>query len=187
VDAGETDGTHVVLYGLVGSGIVEPDADYEFEWDGSLALFPDGQPATLDIWLDSGSDSAEPVLMVPGVLAGAASQPLLANLVFTPSEGGASVAVVSLGEVASTMSLAEIAAAAPSATFAPLYYVLDVETGATSLVEGNPMALPSEGVYPFSPGYLEAGSYLLLTALTDVWGNTGVEADPVVLTEALGP
>ena len=43
----------------------------------AVALFPDGQPATLDIWLDSGSDSAEPVLMVPGLLSGAAEEPLV--------------------------------------------------------------------------------------------------------------
>jgi hypothetical protein len=186
VYAGETDGESVLLYGLVGSGIVEPDEDYEFAWDASVALFSDGQPAMLDIWLDSGSADAEPVLTVPGLLAGAAEEPLMTNLVFTPAEGGASAAVVSLGDVASTLSLAEIAAAAPSATFSPLYYLIDASSGETSLIAGEPLPLPDDGVYAFSPGYLQAGSYLLLTSLTDVWGNTGVEVDSVVLTEALG-
>lgn len=186
VYAGLVDGSQVLLYGLVGSGIVESEADYEFPWDGAVALFPDGQPAMLDIWLDSGSESAEPVLSVPVVLDGAAEEPLSANLVFTPSEGGASVAVVSLGNVGSTMSLAEIATAAPSATLYPVYYVIDVDTGEMSSVLGDPMALPEDGVYPFSIGYLNAGQYILINLLSDVWGNVGSEGDAVYLLEPLG-
>jgi hypothetical protein len=186
VYAGLVDGDQVVLYGLVGSGIVEAETDYEFAWDGAVALFPDGQPAMLDIWLDSGSESAEPVLSVPVVLEGASEEPLAANLVFSPSEESASVAVISFGDVGSTMTLAEIAAAAPSATLAPVYYVIDVNTSEFTSVTGDPMALPEDGVYPFSIGYLDAGQYLLLNLLSDVWGNVGVEGDGVVLLEPLG-
>lgn len=186
VYAGEVDGDQVLLYGLVGSGIVEPDEAYQFEWGGAVALFPDGQPAMLDLWLDSGSDSLEPVLSVPVLLDGAAEQPLEANLVFSPSEEGASVAVVSLGSVGSTMSLAEIAELAPSATITPLYYVIDVNSAELSLVAGDPMPLPESGTYPFSIGYLDAGTYVLLNLLSDVWGNVGAEGDAVVLLEPLG-
>ncbi len=186
VYAGEVDGDQVLLYGLVGSGIVEADEPYEFAWDAAVALFPDGQPAMLDIWLDSGSASLEPVLSVPVLLDGVAEEPLQANLVFSPSEGAASVAVVSLGSVGSTLSLAEIAEAAPSATLTPLYYVVDVTTSELTMVAGDPMALPESGEYAFSLGYLDAGTYVLLNLLSDVWGNIGAEGDAVVLLEPLG-
>jgi hypothetical protein len=181
------DAETIVLLGLIGSGNVDANTDYEFGWDGSVAAFPDGQPAMLDVWLDSGSDAAEPVLTVPGLLSGASSEPLLAYLVFTPSEGGASVAVVSLGDVASTLSLAEINQAAPGATFSPLYYAVSTSSGEAELVSGDPMPLPAGGAYEFSALYLPEGEYLFLTQLTDVWGNQSAEASPFSLTESLEP
>lgn len=181
------DSETVVLLGLIGSGSVEADTDYEFGWDGSVAAFPDGQPAMLDVWLDSGSDAAEPVLTVPGLLSGAAAEPLVTYLVFTPSEGEASVAVVSLGDVASTLSLAEISEAAPGATFSPLYYAIGASTGEAELVSGDPMALPATGAYAFSALYLPEGEYLFLTQLTDVWGNQSAEPSPFSLAESLEP
>jgi hypothetical protein len=177
----------IVLLGLIGSGSVEADANYEFGWDGSVAAFPDGQPAMLDVWLDSGSDAAEPVLTVPGLLHGASAEPLVTYLVFTPSEGGASVAVVSFGEVASTLSLAEISEAAPGATFSPLYYAISTSSGEAELVTGDPMALPANGAYSFSALYLPEGDYLFLTQLTDVWGNQGAEPSFFTLAESLEP
>jgi hypothetical protein len=181
------DAETIVLLGLIGSGSIEADTDYEFGWDGSVAAFPDGQPAMLDVWLDTGSEAAEPVLTVPGLLRGASEEPLVTYLVFTPSEGAASVAVVSLGEVASTLSLAEISEAAPGATFSPLYYAISTTTGEAELVTGDAMALPAEGAYPFSGLYLPEGGYLFLTQLTDVWGNQSAEPSFFTLAESLEP
>jgi hypothetical protein len=181
------DAETIVLLGLIGSGSVEAGADYEFGWDGSVAAFPDGQPAMLDVWLDSGSDAAEPVLTVPGLLSGASAEPLVTYLVFTPSEGAASVAVVSLGEVASTLSLAEISEAAPGATFSPLYYAISTSSGEAELVTGDAMALPGNGAYSFSALYLPEGGYLFLTQLTDVWGNQSAEPSFFTLAESLEP
>ncbi|HEY3500242.1 MAG TPA: hypothetical protein VGK73_36375, partial [Polyangiaceae bacterium] len=79
------------------------------------------------------------------------------------------------------------AQAAPSATFSPIYYVIDANTGELSAVAGDPMPLPESGSYAFAPGYLDAGSYLLLNLLSDVWGNVGLEGDAVTLLEPLGP
>ena len=181
------DSESIVLLGMIGSGAVEADANYEFAWDGSVVAFSDGQPAMLDVWLDSGSDDAEPVLTVPGLLSGASAEPLVTYLVFAPSEGGASVAVVSLGEVASTLSLAEISQAAPDATFSPLYYAASTSTGEAELLQGDPIALPASGAYDFSALYLPEGGHLFLTQLTDVWGNQSAEASPFVLAESLEP
>jgi len=182
----QLDAETMIVLGLIGSGTIEPGG-YEFAWDGTLAAFSDGQPAMLDIWLDGASNTLEPVLMTPGLLDGVGPEPLMANLLFTPSEGAASVFVVSLGSVASTLSVAEVAAAAPGATFSPLYYGVDLTSGATSLVSGDPMALPSSGAFEFVPEFAPAGEYMFMTGLTDVWGNQGVELDLCVLEEPLGP
>jgi len=181
----QTDAETLIILGLIGTGTIEPAA-YEFAWDGTLATFADGQPAMLDIWLDGASNTLEPVLMTPGVLDGVGPEPLTAYLLFTPSEGAASVFVVSLGSVASTLSVTEVANAAPGATFAPVYYGVDLTSGAASLVSGDPMPLPSSGTFEFVSEFAPAGDYVFMTGLTDVWGNESVELDACVLDEPLG-
>lgn len=175
----------VVFLGLVGSGLLDPASQYEFAWDGSVATFPDGQPAMLDIWLDVGSSSSEPVLMTPGILTAGGEQ-LEAALVFTPSEAAASAMVVSLGEVSSTLALAEISQSFPDASFTPLYIGVSATSGESELLTGDPMALPSSGELAFSIEYVQPGRYLYFTSITDVWGNTSTEPDAFELLEPLG-
>jgi Clostripain family len=175
----------IALLGLIGSGLLEPASDYTFAWDGTVATFPDGQPAMLDIWLDVGAGDAEPVLMAPGVLSVGGEQ-LETALVFTPSEGAASAAVVSLGEVSSTLSLGEILQSYPDATFTPLYVGIDVGTGEQGLLTGDPIPLPASGELAFSTEYVAAGTYLFFTSVTDVWGNSSTEPDAFQLAEPLG-
>jgi hypothetical protein len=175
----------VAFLGLVGSGLLEPASDFEFKWDGTVATFPDGQPAMLDIWLDVGSGNAEPVLMAPGVLSAGGEQ-LETALVFTPSEAAASAAVVSLGEVSSTLGLGEILESYPDATFTPYYIGIDVSTGEQRLLTGDPMRLPANGELAFSTQYVAAGTYLFFTSVTDVWGNSTTEPDAFQLAEPLG-
>lgn len=183
----QLDDRTIAFLGLVGAGTVAADGPYQFPWDGALVTFEDGQPAMLDVWLDGGADASSTVLMVPGLLAGAAEEPLLTFLVFDASEAEVSAAVVSFGTVASTLSLSEIALAVPSATFAPLYAAISTETGETTLVPGDAMALPESGAYSLGIEYAGAGSYYLFTTLTDVWGNENTVMDPVTLLEPLGP
>jgi hypothetical protein len=95
--------------------------------------------------------------------------------------------VVSLGEVASTLSLAEISEAAPGATFSPLYHAISAGSGEAELVTGDAMALPADGAYAFSGLYLPEGGYLFLTQLTDVWGNQSAEPSFFTLAESLEP
>jgi Clostripain family len=175
----------IAFLGLVGSGLLEPASDYTFAWDGTVATFADGQPAMLDIWLDVGSGNAEPVLMVPGVLSAGGEQ-LETALVFTPSEAAASAAVVSLGEVSSTLGLGEIRQSYPDATFTPLYVGIDASTGEQGLLTGDPIPLPASGELAFSTEYVAAGTYLFFTSITDVWGNSTTELDTFELTEPLG-
>lgn len=177
----------LLLLGLVGSGTLDSAGAYEFAWDGSVASFEDGQPASLDVWLDSGPGGGEPVLTIPGYLLGAAQEPLLTHLVLTPSEGAASTAVVSLGSVASTMSLAEIVGAAPGATFVPIYYQVDASTGEVATASGSEIPLPEGGTLALVPDFAPAGNYVLLTTLTDVWGNQSSALDACALAEPLGP
>ncbi len=177
----------IVLLGFIATAAIEADTEYDFEWDGMVMTFADDQPAALDVWLDTGSSDGELVLMVPGVLGGADEDDLLTYLVFTPSEGGASVAVVSLGSVASTLSVRELAQAAPEATFSPIYTVIDRATGESRTIAGSPIALPASGTFELKASYVNPGSYYFFSALTDVWGNLGVEADAFSLAEPLGP
>lgn len=175
----------IAFLGLVGSGLLEPASDFTFAWDGTVATFPDGQPAMLDIWLDVGSGNADPVLMAPGVLTAGGEQ-LETALVFTPSEGAASAAVVSLGEVSSTLGLGEILQSYPDATFTPYYVGIDVSTGERGLLTGDPIPLPTSGELAFSTQYVAAGTYLFFTSVTDVWGNSTTEPDAFQLAEPLG-
>jgi len=113
----DLDADTLVVLGLVAASPIDANEDYELGWDGTVTTFADDQPAMLDIWLDTGSADGEAVLMIPGVLDGAAEEGLVTYLVFAPSEGGPSVAVVVLGDVASTLSVDELVQAAPRATF----------------------------------------------------------------------
>ena len=183
----DVDADNLALLGLVGSAPIEPNEAYDFGWDGTVATFADDQPAMLDIWLDTGSAEGDLVLMIPGLLAGADEEPLVTYLVFSSSEAGPSVAVVSLGDVASTLSVSELAEAAPNATFAPLYYVITRSTGESQLVAGDPMPLPSSGTFELKASFATAGSYSFFTSLSDVWGNVGAEGDFFQLAEPLGP
>lgn len=180
------DADTVAFLGLVGTGVLEPDSEYTFSWDGTVATFPDGQPAMLDIWLDVGKSSSEPVLMAPGVLT-AGGEELISYLVFTPTEGAATSAVVSLGEVASTLTLAEIVQAYPDATFTPYYVGVTISTGESGVLTGDPFPVPKSGAIEFAVEYLPAGQYLYFTSVTDVWGNSSTEADAFQLLEPLGP
>jgi len=182
----DIDDKTLAVLGLVGAAPIAANEDYEFGWDGTVATFADDQPAMLDIWLDTGSADGEAVLMIPGVLDGAAEEGLVTYLVFAPSEGGPSVAVVVLGDVASTLTVDELTQAAPKATFSPLYYVVSKATGETQLVTGDPMPLPSSGTFELKSSFVNPGGYYLFSALTDVWGNQGAEVDAFELAEPLG-
>lgn len=183
----DLDADNLLLLGLVGTAPIEPKEPYDFGWDGTVATFADDQPAMLDLWLDTGSANGDLVLMVPGLLDGAADESLVTYLVFSSSEAGPSVAVVSLGDVASTLTVGEIAQSAPDATFSPLYYVVNRTNGETQLVNGDPIPLPSSGTFELKASFVSAGGYYFFSALTDVWGNQGINVDGFQLTEPLGP
>jgi len=183
----DLDADNLLLLGMVATAPIEPTETYDFGWDGTVATFADDQPAMLDLWLDTGSADGDLVLMIPGLLDGAAEESLITYLVFSSSEAGPSVAVVSLGDVASTLTVGEIAQAAPEATFSPLYYVVNRTSGESQLVNGDPMPLPSSGTFELKSSFVSAGGYYFFSALTDVWGNQGVNVDALQLSEPLGP
>ncbi len=175
----------IVLLGLVGTGLIGAGDVHEFAWNGSVVSFADGQVGMLDVWLDVGDNVGEPVLMIPGALDGVGEEPLVTYLVFGASESVASVAVVAVGEVMSTLGTAEIASAFPGATFTPINAGIDLTTGGSSLLLGNPMPIPEAG-FPLTAQYLPAGSYALFTTVTDVWGSEATDFDVLTLTEPLG-
>jgi hypothetical protein len=174
----------IVQLGLVGSGLVTPNVVSDFNWDGSVIGFADGQPGMLDVWLDVAA-GAQPILTIPGLIDGVSDERIRASLVFGGAEPTASVVVVTEGGTRSTMTTFEIVRAFPSAMFTPLY----LEYGDAPdpvLITGNPLAIPVDG-FPLFLTYQPAGSYFLTTALTDIWGNEGTALDAVTLIEPLGP
>jgi hypothetical protein len=179
------DANTVVYLGMIGSGVLEAQTDYTFEWDGKVITFPDGQPAMLGVWLDVPEGAGDVVLSTPGVLTAGGDQ-LEAQLVFSATEGSASAAIVSLNGVTSTLSLAEIAQAFPGSTFTPTYVAIDATSGDSSLIAGNGIEIPEAGTLTFDVDYMPAGSYYFFTSISDVWGNVSTEADAFDLAEPLG-
>ena len=74
-----------------------------------------------------------------------------------------------------------------SVTFVPIYYQVDMSTGDVATASGDPIAIPSSGTLAFVPDYAPAGDYILMTTLTDVWGNAATALDACTLAEPLGP
>ncbi len=179
------DANTVVYLGMIGSGVLEAQTDYTFEWDGKVITFPDGQPAMLGVWLDVPEGAGDVVLSTPGVLT-AGGEELEAQLVFSATEGSASAAIVSLNGVTSTLSLAEIAQSFPGSTFTPAYVAIDANSGDSSLIAGDAIDIPEAGTLTFDVNYMPAGSYYFFTSISDVWGNVSTEADVFDLTEPLG-
>jgi hypothetical protein len=176
-------GTLMTL-GLIGSGLVDANVLHDFAWDGTAISFADGQPGMLALWLDV-ADNQQRVLSIPGLLDVPGGENLSATLVFGAGAAVANLAVVTFGEVPSTMSTAEIITAAPGATFRPVYWEYGSDPEPT-LVSGNPIVIPATGL-ELTSSYMPAGNYYLMTSLTDIWGNQGTELDLVNLTEPLSP
>jgi hypothetical protein len=179
------DADTVAYLGIIGSGVLDGQGQYSYEWDGTAATFPDGQLAMLSVWLDLPEETNDLVLSTPGVL-NAGGEALEAQLVFSAAEESASAAIVTLNGVSSTLALAEIAQAFPGATFTPLYVGISVSSGESGPLLGDPMEIPSDGTFVFDTTFMQAGSYYLFTSITDVWGNESVEADTFELLEPLG-
>lgn len=93
--------------------------------------------------------------------------------------------VVATGDQPTTVTTDELAEVLPGATFTPVYWEYGEAPGPMPLA-GNPISVLATGfdLYPLS---VNAGSYLLLTSVTDICGNPSSETDAVRLTEALGP
>lgn len=173
----------ILQLGLLGSGLIQPNAVNEFTWDGTAVGFADGQLGMVDLWLDVPS-GAQPLYSISGLLGdGTASEPLWASLVFG-TDPAASLFVVEVGNQPLTLSTAEAAVALPGATFTPVYFAY-TEGAEPSLVPGTPMPVTAAGFELFS-WYVSPGDYVLMTSVTDIWGNTGTEADALTLSEALG-
>jgi hypothetical protein len=179
----ETPNATVVNLGLVGAGLIEPGALNEFAWDGTTLGFADGQVGMVDLWLDVPS-GAQPILSISGLL-GDGTDSYWASLVFGGGDTVARVLVVATGEQPTTVTTDELAVVLPGATFTPVYWEYG-EAPEPAPVAGSPISVLAQG-FELYPLYLNAGSYLLLTSVTDIWGNQSSEVDAISLSEALGP
>ena len=179
----ETANNTVVNLGLVGAGLVLPSEQNEFAWTGTTLGFADGQIGMVDVWLDVPS-GAQPILSISGLL-GDGVDSYWASLVFGGGDAVAQVVVVATGDQPTTLSTDELAVILPGATFTPVYWEYGDAPEPTPVV-GNPISVLAAG-FELYPLYVSSGNYLLLTSVTDIWGNQSSETDAVTLVEALGP
>ena len=180
----ETAAGTLVSLGLVGAGLIEPGVMHEFTWDGTTVGFADGQIGMADLWLDVPT-GAQPIFSITGIIGNGSAESYLAYLVFGAGDPVANWAVVVSGQQPTTMSISEIATALPGGTFTPIYWEYG-EAPEPAMLTGDPLALSGEGLSLF-PVYVNPGNYYLISSVTDIWGNQSSEADPLVLSEALGP
>ncbi len=180
----ETPTNGIMLFGLVGAGLIEPGATHEFAWNGAALGFADGQLGMVDVWLDVPS-GAQSIFSIFGLIGNGTGEPYGAHLLFGAGDAVASVAVLAAGDQPMTLSTYEIALALPGATFTPVYWEYG-DAPEPSAVIGEPLNVLAEGFELFSI-YVDPRNYYLITSVTDIWGNTSTAADPLTLTEALGP
>lgn len=166
--AAEERGQDVYFYGVIGMGVVEPAKRYQFDWNGRLPALSDGgtlSPVTLFTFVAG----AQPLFVAPGALTadGASYE---AYAVADPGTGAVPTFLVAVDGRLAAFAARDLA----GTSFTPLVYELTSESwypAAELAVHEGGLALESPAAPP--------GSYLLVTAIDDVWGNTGMALDPV--------
>jgi hypothetical protein len=181
----EADGT-LTFRGLLGAGIVEPNASYEFTWDGQ-GMTVGGTPAMMVPWIDVGDDPDNTVLQAPGVITETDGTVTEVTLVFGNNDESATTFISKYEEMSSTHTLDEIVSTDPGATFTPRLLSFNPDTKESELVLGKPVPIPASGELPLALQPVPAGDYVLVTQIDDVWGNRTVAQDPIKLVEPVMP
>ncbi len=176
----EADPSMTIRYGLVGTTAMKAGETRRMRWDGT-ALAVEGQPATVVPWMTTGREAdgavRPSVVAVLGTLSFGGEEMEGALLC---SEGDDTAEVVMLttpsGQSAA-LTMAELIADDPTATFTPAVVVKSASGGA-GLRAGSPITLAKEGL-SIAAKPLPAGSYGLRVEAEDIWGNTTTVERPV--------
>ena len=167
------DPTTTIRFGLVAASAMRADEPGSMIWDGK-AMAVRGQLATAVPWMMTGRDATghvrPPVVAVLGKLTFGGEE-MDAGLLCTETDDTAEVVmlVTPTGQTAA-LTMAEIVADDPDATFAPALVATPAE-GAGELRPGTPIVLDAEG-RAIAAKPVPAGDYALRLEADDVWGNT---------------
>lgn len=178
----------LLFFGVTAKGSIAADTEYAVSWDGQLTALPDGQdglqPVYVRVWEDVGSDvatgqSIAPLLATFGLVNTADGTEALGALLF--QDGDDTTGLLVIFDPAITLPLGDVAQDLPGTTFTPILFAISISTLEESAQLGLPIALDSPSL-PVSRGAASPGAYALLTSLTDVFGNVGVDIQSVLLS-----
>ena len=176
----------VRVFGLIGSGAIDPGYEYGFVWEGNLLSIGAGdqaQLATVFPFARLGHDEsmaqqdAIPLLGVPGLLVGY-GESLEALLPFSIGDTQADALVIEDEWGQTAVIPLEYAV---GYQFVPLTPEISLATDEIGLVEGTPIDIPASGGLPLDEAPAPSGEYMLVTTVFDVWGNYEPVVDAVVL------
>jgi hypothetical protein len=166
----ETIGGNVIEYGIVGEGAAAPATAYEFTW-------PAAQPS-----LGNGTDLSE-IYVAPWMTAGTTTLYLIPGHVGAASvhaiyEDGAATVDTVLVETAGGLAVLPLDAFG-GLSFVPV--VLDSTNGVW--LDATPLAIPDVPGASLDLAWAQVGpgTYHLVTAMSDVWGNVGDVLDSVTV------
>lgn len=177
----------LLFFGVLAKGAIEPDAAYGVSWDGTLTTLPGAdselQPVYVRVWEDLGQDVATgealaPLLAIFGAIQNGDTQTLGALLY---QDGDTSTGLLAVFDPAISMPLSDVAVDLPGTTFSPILPGVSLSTQQSSLRLGTPIPL-NRASLPVSRAPAAAGGYALLTTVTDVFGNSSVDSQFVVLS-----
>lgn len=166
-------GGSLFFYGVLAQAYATPGSAYVLTWSGKLTQLTDGthvSPITLLPWIGG----ASPVYIVPGSLSfqGTSYETLAAV------DGSTSQVIALFVQTGSQTATISVSSAA-GATFTPAV----IDFGTSTTVPGTALTIPTS-----SPALTAvnlsapAGSWAVLTAMGDVWGNWGSAADTFTIT-----
>ncbi len=180
----------LVFFGVVAKGAIEKDLAYSVAWDGQLTALPDGagglQAVSVNVWEDLGQDVATgealaPLLAIFGVVHSGGEEALGALLY---QDGDESTGLLAVFDPAITLPLSEVAVDLPGTTFTPVLVSVSISTLQSGVATGTPIALDRPSL-ALSRAPAAAGVYALLTSVSDVFGNTGLDLQSVVLSSSI--
>ncbi len=173
---GAVAGSDLILLGLIGEGPVEPGYIYSFEWDGNLFELTDGTNTSnvfLFRWISGG------LYAIPGTLTVDGNNYAAYAILQAGNATVSQVVIEDEGQKA-MLSMSYF----KGAQFTPHLYDATndqwlLDTALTILNTANPSLT-------FSASAAPAGTYEIMTTITDVWGNTGAATDTVTVVTPFG-
>jgi hypothetical protein len=169
-------GADRLFLGLIGQGQLDPGFTYRFSWKGKFFTLSDGPrtaPIALAAWMAGDGAQISASYLARGVLEVGAER--LFAFAAIDSDSIRSLLVEIQGRL-SAFSLKALA----GGKFTPVLWNFANNTWVTA---GTTLQIGADGA-PLALGIAsaQAGSYQLVTSLSDVWGNAASKADALTLS-----